>query len=77
MQVSAIANQNPERYAKDAARECPDFAATATLAQLEGSEEYVVLVCAALGELALGKDSWIRKDSNIKDRTCNMELQVT
>ena len=71
-----MSNQNPERYARDAARECPDLAAAATPAQLKGSEQYVLLVCAAVGELLVNEDSWVKRDSGIKDQTCNVELQV-
>lgn len=40
--VTAINSPNPKDDADDAARECPDYAAAATLDQLTGSEDYVV-----------------------------------
>lgn len=40
--VTAIHSPNPKDDAEDAARECPDYAAAATLDQLTGSEDYVV-----------------------------------
>ena len=68
VQITAIHSPHPEYDAVDAARECPDYAAAATEAQLKGSEDYIVLgeggsfdvdyaahfvvVCATLGELS-------------------------
>ena len=43
IQVTAIHSPHPETDAEDAGRLCPDYAAAATAAQLEGSEKYVVL----------------------------------
>jgi hypothetical protein len=40
--VTALNSPNPKDDAEDAARECPDYAAAATLDQLTGSEDYVV-----------------------------------
>jgi hypothetical protein len=40
--VTALNSPNPEDDVEDAARECPDYAAAATLDQLTGSEDYVV-----------------------------------
>lgn len=40
--VTALNSPHPEDDAEDAARECPDYAAAATLDQLRGSEDYVV-----------------------------------
>jgi hypothetical protein len=40
--VTAVNSPNPKHDAEDAARECPDYAAAATLDQLTGSEDYVV-----------------------------------
>lgn len=42
VQITALNSPNPEHDAEDAARECPDYAAAATLDQLRGSEDYVV-----------------------------------
>jgi len=42
VQVTAIHSPNPETDTDDAARECPDYAAAATFAQLKGSEKHVV-----------------------------------
>lgn len=43
VQVTAMHSPHPEWDAVDAGRECPDYAAAATLEQLTGSEEYIVL----------------------------------
>jgi hypothetical protein len=40
--VTAVNSPNPKDDAEDAARECPDYAAAATLDQLTGSEGHVV-----------------------------------
>lgn len=40
--VTALNSPNPQDDAEDAARECPDYAAAATLDQLIDSEDYVV-----------------------------------
>jgi hypothetical protein len=40
--VTALNSPNPKDDAEDAARECPDYAAAATLDQLTGSEDHVV-----------------------------------
>jgi hypothetical protein len=42
VQITAIHSPNPDRDAEDLARECPDYAAAATYAQLKGSEEHIV-----------------------------------
>lgn len=43
IQVTAIHSPNPQHDAADAGRLCPDYAAAASLEQLEGSERYVVV----------------------------------
>ena len=43
VQITAIHSPHPKWDAVDAGRECPDYAAAATLAQLEGSEDHIVL----------------------------------
>jgi hypothetical protein len=48
VQITAIHSTNPDEQADDAARECPDYAAAATHAQLVGSEEYVVFGASTL-----------------------------
>jgi hypothetical protein len=43
VQITAIHSPHPEWDAVDAARECPDYAAAATLDQLSGSQGHIVL----------------------------------
>lgn len=40
--VTAVNSPHPVHDVEDAARECPDYAAAATLDQLTDSEDYVV-----------------------------------
>jgi len=77
VQITAIHSPDPHNDAIDAARECPDYAAAATADQLEGSEKYVVFVCASLGEFSENnKDSHLKLNKG-KDPTCNVTLQYT
>ena len=55
VQITAIHSPHPKWDAVDAGRECPDYAATATLAQLQGSEEHIVL-----GEFATSASSFVQ-----------------
>lgn len=76
VQVTAIASPHAEQDAVDAARECPDYAAAATAEQLAGSEDYVVFVCATLGETdETNPDNWVRFDGG-PDPTDNVTLQM-
>ncbi|CCC13569.1 unnamed protein product [Sordaria macrospora k-hell] len=63
--------------AYDAARECPDYAAAATLDQLSGSEDYVVFVCSALGEISEKNPKNHVTLNKGTDPTCNVTLQYT
>ncbi|KAF3941708.1 hypothetical protein ABW19_dt0203875 [Dactylella cylindrospora] len=77
IQITALNSPNPDDDAEDAARECPDYAAAATYDQLKDSEEYVVFVCATLGELEENnQESFIKLNDN-KDPACNINLQFT
>ncbi|KAK4159540.1 hypothetical protein QBC43DRAFT_381827 [Cladorrhinum sp. PSN259] len=75
--VTALNSPNPEDDAEDAARECPDYAAAATLDQLTGSEEYVVFVCSALGEFTEKNPKNYVHLNKGTDPTCNVNLQYT
>ncbi|KAI9734346.1 MAG: hypothetical protein M1834_002452 [Cirrosporium novae-zelandiae] len=78
VQITAIHSPDPNQDAEDAARECPDYAAAATAAQLAGSEEYVVFVCATLGEFTENNpDSWIHSNPKNPGPTSNITLQYT
>ncbi|THU85298.1 FAD/NAD(P)-binding domain-containing protein [Dendrothele bispora CBS 962.96] len=78
IQVTAIHSPHPESDAEDAGRECPDYAAAASAEQLKGSEKYIVLVCASLGELDENNtNSWVKRNPQDPDVTTNVKLQVT
>ncbi|KAG8714109.1 hypothetical protein FRC11_009806 [Ceratobasidium sp. 423] len=79
IQVTAITSPDPRQDAEDAARFCPDYAAAASEEQLKGSEDYVIFVCATLGELSEGNDQSFFKpnpNNSSKDPTANCVLQV-
>jgi len=61
----------------DAARECPDYAAAATYAQLKGSEKHIVFVCATLGEFTEDNTDNFVKLNKTRDPSCNITLQFT
>ncbi|MDR5865357.1 GMC oxidoreductase [Halomonas koreensis] len=77
IQLSSLWDVNPAKNAGKALRYMPDVVATASQAQLQTSEGYVVFVCAVLGELDYDNpDSWFlrnRLDGNV---TTNSLLQV-
>ncbi|KXH28948.1 hypothetical protein CSIM01_13350 [Colletotrichum simmondsii] len=75
--VTAFHSSNPKDDAEDAARECPYYAAAATLDQLTGSEDYVVFVCSALGELSEQNTKNHIALNKGTDPTCNVTLQYT
>ncbi|CAE6373384.1 unnamed protein product [Rhizoctonia solani] len=79
IQVTAITSPDPTQDAEDAARFCPDYAAAASDKQLEDSQDYVIFVCATLGELVEGNPkSFFKRNPNSpsKDATANCVLQV-
>ncbi|KAH7309732.1 hypothetical protein B0I35DRAFT_358770 [Stachybotrys elegans] len=77
IQITALNSPNPEHDAEDAARECPDYAAAATLDQLKGSENHVVFVCATLGEFSdKNTENHVKLNKGL-DPTCNVDLQFT
>ncbi|KAG1761979.1 hypothetical protein EDD22DRAFT_823821 [Suillus occidentalis] len=79
VQITAVASPDPKQDAEDAARFCPDFAGTASEEQLRGSEDYVVFVCATLGELSENNSNSFFRLSNQPlsgDPTSNCILQV-
>lgn len=76
VQVSAFASANPNEDQDTIAHEAPDAAAVASLPQLIGSEDYVVFVCATLGEVCeKNPQNWIKFNEG-KDATCNITLQL-
>ncbi|KAF3917557.1 hypothetical protein AA313_de0202384 [Arthrobotrys entomopaga] len=77
VQITALHSRYPDGDAEDAARECPDYAAAATLEQLKDSREYVVFVCASLGELSENNGENFVKLNDGKDPSSNVTLQFT
>ncbi|EKJ74324.1 hypothetical protein FPSE_05470 [Fusarium pseudograminearum CS3096] len=75
--VTAVNSPHPIHDVEDAARECPDYAAAATLDQLTDSEDYVVFVCSALGEFSEKNTNNHVKLNKDTDPTCNVTLQYT
>jgi choline dehydrogenase-like flavoprotein len=76
VQASAFASSDPARDAATIAYQAPDAAAVASLAQLAGSEDYVVFVCATLGEVGENNpDNWIRPNGTL-DPTTNITVQL-
>ncbi|MHA7629798.1 GMC family oxidoreductase [Corallococcus sp. M7] len=78
IQLSALSDRAPERNAGTALRYMPDVVATASMAQLQSSKEYVVFVCAVLGELDYrNPNSWFRANGADANPTTNSLLRVT
>ena len=78
IQLSALADENPVKNAGRALRYMPDIVATASMKQLTTSEDYVVFVCAVLGELDYDNNkTWFLNNDQDDDLTTNSLLQVT
>ncbi|RSK43176.1 GMC oxidoreductase [Hymenobacter rigui] len=76
VQLSVLSDRNPLKNASMAARYMPDVVATASLAQLTSSEDYLVFVCAVLGEMDFrNPDNYIRLNGQ-SDPTTNINLQA-
>jgi choline dehydrogenase-like flavoprotein len=76
VQASAFASANPAADSGTIAREAPDAAAVVSPEQLYGSEDYVVFVCATLGEVSeKNPDNWLRLNDG-RDPTTNLSLQL-
>jgi len=76
IQLTALSDRNPVANAQTAARYMPDVVATASPQQLLTSEDYVVFVCAVLGEISNhNPDNWFRKMPG-GDPTTSVMLQV-
>ncbi|WP_212568068.1 GMC oxidoreductase [Mycobacterium colombiense] len=77
VQLSVLADSEPEVNARRAARYMPDVVATASPQQLQTSKDYLVFVCAVLGELDHhNANNWMRKNHDDHDPTTNATLQV-
>lgn len=76
VQLSVLSDRKPSKNAQRAARYAPDVVATASRQQLAGSEDYLVFVCAVLGELdARNADNHLRRNDDA-DPTTNVTLQA-
>ena len=76
VQTSAFSTLNPVDDANTIAHEAPDAAAVASLQQLLGSEDYVVFVCATLGEVnEKNSNNWIKLNGQ-GNPTTNISLQL-
>ena len=76
IQLTALSDKNPNKNIKTALINMPDVVATATKEQLLDSKDYVVFVCATLGELDYNnEENWFLKNADL-DPTTNATLQV-
>ena len=78
IQITAIRDDNPEENVHHRVRHLPDYFASPSFEQLQGSKDHVVFVCACLGELDHDNDkNWYRLlETDNVDVTCNATLQV-
>ena len=77
IQLSALSDDKPEKNAATALRYMPDVVATASMTQLRQSKDYVVFVCAVLGELDYRNDkTWFRGNDDDDNKTTNSLLQM-
>lgn len=76
IQLTALSDKNPAKNTKTALMNMPDVVATASSDQLKNSEDYVVFVCASLGEIDFknSKNYFVKNDD--EDITVNATLQV-
>jgi choline dehydrogenase-like flavoprotein len=71
-----LSDKDPQKNAQKAARYMPDVVATASPAQLKSSEDYLVFVCAVLGEInEHNPENYFRLNGGT-DPTCNVTLQA-
>lgn len=77
IQLSVLSDKNPEENAQKALRYMPDVVATASEKQLKTSENYVVFVCAVLGELdGHNPENCFSKNDSDDNITTNSMLQI-
>lgn len=78
IQLSAMWDKYPQQNAGIALRYMPDVVSTASMAQLQSSEGYVVFICAVLGELDFrNPQNFFLHNPQDQDLTSNSLLQVT
>lgn len=76
VQLSVLSDTQPLKNAQKAARYMPDVVATASMAQLTSSEDYLVFVCAVLGEMDFkNTENYLRLNGQ-SDPTTNVTLQA-
>jgi choline dehydrogenase-like flavoprotein len=76
VQVSAFASAHPAQDMAAIAAEAPDAGALPSSAQLRGSEDWVLFVCTALGEIGEANGgNWMRLNGG-GDPTTNVSLQM-
>nr|WP_294934764.1 GMC oxidoreductase [uncultured Flavobacterium sp.] len=76
VQLSVLSDRDPIKNAQKAARYMPDVVATASMAQLTSSEDYLVFVCAVLGEMDFrNSENYLRLNGQ-SDPTTNVMLQA-
>ncbi|WP_426300278.1 GMC oxidoreductase [Arthrobacter sp. R-11] len=76
VQLSVLSDRKPAENAQKSERYAPDVVATASMAQLLSSEDYLVFVCAVLGELDESNPENHLRLSGGMDTTANVTLQV-
>ncbi|CAM9531167.1 unnamed protein product [Chrysoparadoxa australica] len=76
IQLSVIADTNPAKNEAKALRYMPDVVATASKEQLAKSENYVIFVCACLGEMKVMGNTFLRNEHD-KDVTTNSMLRCS
>jgi choline dehydrogenase-like flavoprotein len=76
VQLSVLSDRHPEKNAQRAARYMPDVVATASMEQLKTSKDYLVFVCAVLGELDFRNAANYLRLNGESDPTTNVTLQV-
>ena len=76
VQLSVLSDRDPLKNARKAARYMPDVVATASLAQLTSSEDYLVFVCAVLGELDFKNPDNFLRLNGASHPTLNVDLQA-
>lgn len=76
VQLSVLSDRDPLKNAQKAARYMPDVVATASMAQLESSKDYLVFVCAVLGEMDFRNPENHFQRNDQADPTTNVTLQV-
>ncbi|WP_205571836.1 GMC oxidoreductase [Arthrobacter celericrescens] len=76
VQLSVLSDRKPAENAQKSERYAPDVVATASMAQLLSSEDYLVFVCAVLGELDESNPENHLRFTGGADPTTNVTLQV-